>query len=103
MGLSLSAKLLFTCKLLTKIAIDIQHLLAYQRSPHWLVDLQHGLLYHVQVYTSKGQCDASTENGVARKHGSYKGVIMITEDNSSIDEYGSINGHYHECRGEVSC
>ena len=65
------------------------------RSPHRLVDLQHRLLYHVQVHSSKGQCDASTRNGVARKHGSHIRVVTITEDHSWIADSGSINVHHH--------
>ena len=78
---------------------------AYQRSPHWLVvDLQNNLLYHVQIHSSKGQCDASTRNGVARKHSSHIRVVTITEDHSWIADSGSINGHHYQSSGgERSC
>ncbi len=52
---------------------DVQSI-AHQRNPHWLVYLQHRLLDHVQVHSSKGQCDTSTGNGVARRHGNHNGI-----------------------------
>ncbi len=77
---------------------------AYQRIPHWLVYLQHMLLYYVQVQSSKGQCDASTRNGVARKHSSHIRIVTITEDHSWIADSGSINGNHHQSSGgEVCC
>ncbi len=80
-------------------------MVAYQGSPHWLVvDLQNNQMYHIQIHSSKGQCDASTRNGVARKHDSHIRVVTITEDHSWITDSSCINGHHHQrIGGEVCC